>query len=67
MKKQKFVLYTNPNNVTSRAYTCIGTKNVNQLKKDAYKYQGSYRIIFEGSGTEEQIKKTQELFSYYTF
>lgn len=67
MNKLKFVLYTNPNNVTSAAYAAVGTDALRELKKGLKMYRDSYRIIFEGSGTLEDIQKTKQLFSNYTF
>ena len=67
MKKQKFILYTNPNNVTSRAYTAIGAVDVRKVKKDSRTYSDSYRILFEGAGTADDIEKTKAIFSNYKF
>ena len=67
MKKQKFILYTNPNNVTSRAYIAIGAADVREVKKDSRTYSDSYRILFEGTGTDADIEQTKSIFSDYRF
>lgn len=67
MKKKKFILYTNPNNVTNRAYSAIGAADVRQVKKDSRTYSGSYRILFEGTGTDADIEQTKAIFSNYSF
>jgi hypothetical protein len=64
MKKLKFVLYTNPNNVTNRAYTAIGAMDVKQVINGAREYRDSYRILYQGKGNEEDIKKAQSIFEY---
>ena len=65
--KQKFVLYTNPNNVTNRAYTAIGTHDVKKLLTRANTYPGSYRILTQGKGTIQDIKDVQKAFTEYQF
>ena len=65
--KQKFVLYTNPNNVTNRAYTAIGTHDVKKLLTNANTYPGSYRILTQGKGTNQDIKDVQKAFTEYQF
>ena len=45
MKKQKFILYTNPNNVTNRGYVVIGTKHVKEVLRDAKSYPGIYILL----------------------
>lgn len=67
MKKLKFVLYTNPNNVTNRAYTAIGAIDVKRVLNGAKEYQDSYRILYQGKGNDEDIKKAQAMFGYYQF
>lgn len=67
MKKSKFVLYTNPNNVTSRAYTAIGAQEVKGVMRDAKEYPGSYRILYQGTGNEDDVKRVQSMFSNYQF
>ena len=66
-KKSKFVLYTNPNNITNRAYTAVGALDVNRVLKSSQIYPDSYRILFQGKGNDEDIKKQQLLFSHYQF
>jgi hypothetical protein len=63
-KKEKFVLYTNPNNVTNKAYCAIGTYEVKDILSDARKYPGSYSILYQGKGTVEDIRKAKSMFSY---
>jgi hypothetical protein len=67
MKKLKFVLYTNPNNVTNRAYTASGAMDVKRVLNGAREYRDSYQILYQGKGTAEDIKKVQSAFSYYQF
>lgn len=67
MKKLKFVLYTNPNNVTNRAYTAVGAMDVKQVLNGAREYRDSYRILYQGKGNDEDIKKAQAMFEYYQF
>jgi len=64
--KPKFVLYTNPNNVTNRAYTAEGHK-AKEVLQNAKRYRDSYTILYQGRGNDEDIKKAQEMFSNYTF
>jgi len=64
--KSKFVLYTNPNNVTNRAYTATGP-DVAEVLRDAKKYSGSYEILHQGRGDDNDIKQAQEMFSQYKF
>lgn len=66
-KRCKFVLYTNPNNVSNWAYTAIGAREVNNVLSNTREYPDSYRILFQGSGTEEDVKKQQRRFPYYQF
>lgn len=65
--KQKFVLYTNPNNVTNRAYTAIGTHDVKKLLTRASTYPGSYIILTQGKDTDLGIKDVQKAFTEYQF
>ena len=67
MKKLKFVLYTNPNNVTNRAYTAVGAMDVKQVLNGAREYRDSYRILYQGKGNPEDIKKAQAMFESYQF
>jgi hypothetical protein len=64
---KKFLLYTNPNNVTNRAYTAVGAQEVNDVLRSSRNYPDSYRILFQGKGNDETIKKSQQMFTYYQF
>ena len=65
--RSKFVLYTNPNNVTNRAYTAIGAYDANDVLRSARSFPDSYRILFQGIGTEADIQKQQSFFTNYRF
>ena len=64
--KQKFLLYTNPNNVTNMAYLATGRDVADVLRK-ARIYTDSYEILYQGRGDETDINKAKETFSYYKF
>ncbi|NIQ13288.1 MAG: hypothetical protein GTO02_02415 [Candidatus Dadabacteria bacterium] len=66
-KRRKFVLYTNPNNVTSNAYIADGAYNANQVLKSADTYPDSYTILYAGTGNDEAIQKAKQSFPYYRF
>ena len=66
-KKQKFVLYTNPNNSTDRGYVVIGAADVREILSDAKKYSDSYKILYQGSGTQADLVKAKNMFSDYSF
>ena len=66
-KKEKFLLYTNPNNSTSAGYVAIGAANVREVLKDAKEYSGSYQILYQGTGTQEDFIKAKQMFSQYWF
>ena len=66
-KKEKFVLYTNPNNTTSRAYVTIGNYEVNDLLRSSRQYPGSYDILYQGRGTSSDIEKIKQEFRNYRF
>jgi predicted HTH transcriptional regulator len=66
-KKEKFILYTNPNNSTSAGYVAIGADDVREVLKDAKEYSDSYRILYQGSGTQEDFMKAKQMFSDYWF
>ena len=66
-KKQKFVLYTNPNNSTDRGYVVIGTADVREILSDAKKYSDSYKILYQGTGTQDDLVKAKNMFSDYRF
>jgi len=65
--KEKFLLYTNPGNSTNRAYVAIGSSDVREVLSDAKKYRDSYRILFQGSGTQDDLVKAKRMFSDYRF
>lgn len=66
-RKQKFVLYTNPNNSTNAAYVAWGPE-VRDVLKDARQYPGSYKILYQGSGTSEDAAKiANSMFRGYRF
>ena len=66
-KKQKFVLYTNPNNSTDRGYVVIGAADVREILSDAKKYSDSYKILYQGTGTQDDLVKAKNMFSDYRF
>ena len=65
--RSKFVLYTNPNNVTNRAYTARGAHDANDVLRSARTYPDSYTILAQGMGTEADIQKQQSFFTNYRF
>jgi hypothetical protein len=66
-KKVKFVLYTNPGNLTSAGYVAIGTEDVREVLSDAKRYSDSYKILYQGSGTQADLVKAKNMFSDYSF
>jgi hypothetical protein len=66
-KKEKFLLYTNPNNSTNRAYVAIGSAKVKDVMSSARKYSGSYDIIHQGNGTNDDLQKAISMFRQYNF
>ena len=66
-KKEKFLLYTNPNNSTNRAYVAIGSAKVKDAMSSAKKYSGSYQILHQGSGTNDDLQKAIKMYSNYNF
>jgi hypothetical protein len=67
MKKQKFILYTNPNNVTNWGYIAIGAAEVKEVLNSAKSYPGSYTILYQGKGTQDDLVKAKQMFSNYRF
>jgi len=67
MSKVKFILYTNPNNSTNRAYISIGAEDTLELLKRSREYPGSYKILYQGKGNDEDQQKAKEMFSNYRF
>lgn len=65
-RKVKFILYTNPNNVTNNAYIAIGPE-VKEVLSDARRYPDSYNILYQGSGTNDDLQKAKRMFSDYKF
>jgi hypothetical protein len=65
--KQKFLLYTNPNNVTNRAYVAIGTCDVKSTLRSAAEYPDSYRILYQGKGDNTDIQNSISEFRAYNF
>jgi len=66
-KKQRFILYTNPNNVTSAAYVAWGIDATRRVLNSRRQNPGSYEILFQGRGTMEDVRKIIQYFSYYKF
>lgn len=66
-KKETFLLYTNPNNHTNRAYVVIGSSKVRDVLKSAKQYQGSYDILYQGKGTNDDLQKAKQRFNTYKF
>jgi hypothetical protein len=66
-KKVKFVLYTNPGNSTSAGYVAIGSEDVREVLSDAKRYSDSYKILYQGSGTQADLLKAKQMFSDYRF
>lgn len=64
---KKFVLYTNPNNVTDRAYTAVGASDSNWILKNAQEYPDSYTVLFQDKGNTEDIQRAQAQFPHYRF
>lgn len=64
--RKKFLLYTNPNNSTNKAYVAIG-QDVKDVLKDSKEYPGSYTILYQGTGTNEDLQKAKSMYSNYSF
>lgn len=67
LKKQKFILYTNPNNVTNRGYVVIGTVDVRKVLNSAKTYSDSYSILYQGKGMQADLDKAKQMFNNYSF
>lgn len=65
--RRKFVLYTNPNNVTNRAYCADGAMEANEVLSEAKAFPGSYKILYKGMGNNEAIQKAQQSLHNYQF
>jgi len=66
-KRSKFLLYTNPGNSTNSAYIAIGAEDVREVQRDARTYRDSYKILYQGTGTQEDLEKATKRFSNYSF
>ena len=66
-KRRKFVLYTNPNNITNYAYIADGAYSANQVLEGSRTYPDSYNILFKGMGNDEAIQNASDCFSTYEF
>ena len=64
---KKFVLYTNPNNVTNYAYCAEGAFEANEILKYAKAFPGSSRILFQGKGNADRIEQIKDQFRNYKF
>ena len=64
---KKFVLYTNPNNVTNYAYCAEGAFEANAVLKSAKAFPGSYKILFQGKGNVDKIEEIKDQFRNYKF
>ena len=64
---KKFVLYTNPNNVTNYAYCAEGAFEANEVLKSAKAFPDSYRILFSGKGNADKIEQIKDQFRNYKF
>lgn len=64
---KKFVLYTNPNNVSNYAYCAEGAYDANEVLRSAKSFPGSYRILYTGKGTEEKIETVKLQFASFKF
>lgn len=65
--RQKFLLYTNPNNATNAAYTVTGAPGVKEVLRRARSYPDSYTILYQGTGSTEDVKTACEAFRHYRF
>ena len=65
-KRKKFLLYTKPNNETNRGYIALG-EDVREVLRDSREYPGSYYILYQGTGTNDDLQKVKSMFSNYSF
>lgn len=65
--KAKFLLYTNPNNITNNAYIVVGNDEVRNVIQSSKKYPGSYNILYQGKGTNSDLQKIKSMYSNYVF
>ena len=66
LPRKKFLLYTNPNNVTNRGYVAIG-EDVKDVLRSSREYKDSYTILYQGTGTNEDLQKAKSMYSNYRF
>jgi hypothetical protein len=66
LPKKRFILYTNPNNTTNRGYVAVGD-DVKEVLISSKEYPGSYRVLYQGRGTDEDLQKAKSMFSDYSF
>jgi len=66
LKRKKFLLYTNPNNITNKAYVALGD-DIKSVMQSSRAYPGSYTILYTAMGTNEDLQKAKEMFSNYSF
>ncbi len=66
-RRQKFALYTNPNNVTNNAYSVEGASEVNTMLRNARQYPDSYTVLMQGFGTDSDIQSAKDAFRHYKF
>lgn len=61
---KSFLIYTNPNNITNKAYLAIGT-DVSEVKRSAREFPGSYQILHQGKG-DKAYHSAKKIFSDYS-
>ena len=66
LKRKKFFLYTNPNNITNKAYVALGD-SIKSVMQGSREYPGSYTILYNAMGTNEDLQKAKAMFSNYSF
>ena len=66
LKRKKFLLYTNPNNITNKAYVALGD-SIKSVMQSSREYPGSYTILYTAMGTNEDLQKAKAMFSNYSF
>ena len=66
LKRKKFLLYTNPNNITNMAYVALGD-SIKRVMQSSRAYPDSYTILYTAMGTNEDLQKAKAMFSNYSF
>jgi hypothetical protein len=66
LKRKKFLLYTNPNNTTNKAYVALGD-DIKSVMQSSRAHPGSYTILYTAIGTNEDLQKAKAMFSNYSF